>query len=109
PVIELLEARDPLGLRLDEESLTDEAIQPFLLASSLGRIGSAVNQSDSKHRAGALNGGIGVRGAVIHVHLFWQSTSLNCCPQHLLAGAGGLLGEPAAMEQEARMVIHQQE
>jgi len=36
PIIELPEAGDALGLGLEEEALTDEAVQPFLLASSLG-------------------------------------------------------------------------
>jgi hypothetical protein len=53
-----------------------------------------VDEADAQHRAGAQEGGIHVRGAVIDVELLGGPPPLDGRPQNLLAGAGGLFGEP---------------
>ena len=66
-VVELGEAGDAVRLGLTQEPLADEAVQPLLLAAPLRRVGSAVDEADAEHRTTALEGGVGVRRAVIDV------------------------------------------
>jgi hypothetical protein len=94
---------------LQQEPLADDPVQPLLLAPALGSVGLAVDQADAQHRAAALQRRIGVGRAVVHIQGLGQPAAYDRLAEHVLAGAGVLLVHPAAVHQQARVVVDQQE
>src|SRR5713226_5404287 len=108
-IVELLEAGDALGLGLEQKPLSNVPSQPFLFSAPLRSIRPTVDQADAEHRAAAFKRGMPVWTPVINMQLVWQAAALDGGAQHVLTGAGVLIGHPASMDQHPTEVIHEQE
>src|SRR5438128_1516048 len=109
PIVQLGEAGDAVRLGLREKTFADEAIEALLLAASLGRVGSAMDQPDTQHRTTPLERGMPVWTTVIHIQPFRQAAALDGRAQHVLAGARVLVGDPAAVDEQPRVIVDQHE
>src|SRR5207244_13031890 len=67
PIVELLEAGDALGFRLEQESLPNVPSQSFLFSAPLRPVRPTVNKTDAEHSAAAFEVGVGKRCSVVDV------------------------------------------
>ena len=72
-VVELVQALDADVGGLGHEPLPDVAVQSFLLAPALGRVGRRVDKADAQHRAGAGQHVVGERRPVVRIEHLGQA------------------------------------
>jgi hypothetical protein len=108
-VVELAERLDAVMDGFGQERLADMPVESFLFSPPFRRVGPAVDQPDSQHGAGTGQAGIGERRSVIATENPGQAAAGDRPAQQLLAGAGVLVREEPAVDQQPGMVIDDQE
>ncbi len=68
-----------------------------------------MNHADTHHRTTPLERGVCVRSTVIHIEPFGQTRTLDGRAQHILAGTRVLVGHPVTVQQQARVIVDQDE
>ena len=108
-VVQLVQRLDaPVG-GLGQERLPDIAVQPFLLSPPFRRVGFRMHQPDAQHSAGAGQPGVRKRRSVISIEHLRQAAAGDRPAQQVLAGAGVLVREEPAIDQQPGMIIDDQE
>jgi hypothetical protein len=85
------------------------AVQSFLLSPPSWRVWLGVHEVHAEHSTGPGELGRAVWGAVVQVQVLGHTTAADGGAQHVLAGAGVLLFHEAALDQQAGVVVNQQE
>ena len=104
-----VEGLDALVGGLGQERLPDIAVQPFLLSPPFRRVGFRMHQPDAQHPAGAGQPRVRKRRSVISIEHLGQAAAGDRPAQQVLAGAGVLVREEPAVDQQPGMIIDDQE
>ena len=94
---------------LGQERLPDIAVQPLLFSPPFRRVGFRVHQADAQHPAGPGQPRVRKRRSVISIEDLGQAAAGDRPAQQVLAGAGVLVREEPAVDQQPGMIIDDQE
>lgn len=94
---------------LGQERLADVAVGAFLFAAAFRRVGLGMHEAHAQHSARSGQPGVGERRAVIGVQHDGRAAVHDRPAQQLLAGACVLVGEKPALDDQAGVVIDDQE
>ncbi len=107
-VVELVERLDAAVFGFGQERLADIAVEPFLLTPPFRGVGLTVHQPHAEHGAGAGQPRVGEWGSVVAVEHLGQAAAGDGAAQQFLAGAGVLVGEEPAVDQQPAVVVDDQ-
>ena len=108
-VVELVQRLDAVVDGFGQERLPDIAVQPLLLSPPFRRVGFRMHQPDAQHPAGAGQPRVRKWRSVISIEHLGQAAAGDRPAQQVLAGAGVLVREEPAVDQQPGMIIDDQE
>ena len=108
-VVQRVQRFDAVVDGLGQERLPDIAVQPLLFSAPFRRVGFRMHQPDAQHPAGAGQPRIRKRRSVISIEHLGQAAAGDRPAQQVLAGAGVLVREEPAIDQQPGMIIDDQE
>ena len=108
-VVQLVQRLDALVGGFGQERLPDIAVEPLLLPPPFRRVGFRMHQPDAQHAAGTGQPRVRKRRSVISIEHVGEAAAGDRAAQQVLAGAGVLVREEPAIDQQPGMIIDDEE
>ena len=108
-VVERVEGVDAAVDGFGQERLPDIPVEPFLLSPPFRRVGFRMHQPDAQHTTGTGQPRIRKGRSVVSIQDIRDAAAGDRAAQQVLAGAGVLVREEPAVDQQPGMIIDDQE